>query len=400
MCNLYINTIFISMSYFQNRKRWKIILFLFAVSIVIFTLWYTHRLADYIAKEEIKKAEEIASAYNLLNSNTSDELELSKALDKIKLNATIPVIWANSKDEILAAKNFDSLKINRNKNYLAAELKKLKTKEQFIIVLLPDEQKQYLYYKDSDLLVSIRKYPFYVLALVALFFVISYAAFTSARRAEQNQVWVGLAKETAHQLGTPLSSLTAWIDILREKLNSDDDALMFDEMQKDIDRLVLIAERFSKIGSVPELEKCRIIDVLQNGVDYISKRASKRINIYLEKDTNINLFAMLNPPLFEWVLENLMKNALDAMDDKGEIHVKAFEHDGFIFIDINDTGKGVPKNKFEQIFEPGYSTKKRGWGLGLTLARRIVEEYHHGKIFVKESSPKGTTFRIQLQQAL
>ena len=206
MCNLYINTIFISMSYFQNRKRWKIILFLFAVSIVIFTLWYTHRLADYIAKEEIKKAEEIASAYNLLNSNTSDELELSKALDKIKLNATIPVIWANSKDEILAAKNFDSLKINRNKNYLAAELKKLKTKEQFIIVLLPDEQKQYLYYKDSDLLVSIRKYPFYVLALVALFFVISYAAFTSARRAEQNQVWVGLAKETAHQLGTPLSS--------------------------------------------------------------------------------------------------------------------------------------------------------------------------------------------------
>jgi len=388
------------MSYFQNRKRWKIILFLFAVSIVIFTLWYTHRLADYIAKEEIKKAEEIASAYNLLNSNTSDELELSKALDKIKLNATIPVIWANSKDEILAAKNFDSLKINRNKNYLAAELKKLKTKEQFIVVLLPDEQKQYLYYKDSDLLVSIRKYPFYVLALVALFFVISYAAFTSARRAEQNQVWVGLAKETAHQLGTPLSSLTAWIDILREKLNSDDDALMFDEMQKDIDRLVLIAERFSKIGSVPELEKCRIIDVLQNGVDYISKRASKRINIYLEKDTNINLFAMLNPPLFEWVLENLMKNALDAMDDKGEIHVKAFKHDGFIFIDINDTGKGVPKNKFEQIFEPGYSTKKRGWGLGLTLARRIVEEYHHGKIFVKESSPKGTTFRIQLQQAL
>lgn len=388
------------MSYFQNRKRWKIILFLFAVSIVIFTLWYTHRLADYIAKEEIKKAEEIASAYNLLNSNTSDELELSKALDKIKLNATIPVIWANSKDEILAAKNFDSLKIIRNKNYLASELKKLKTKEQFIVVLLPDEQKQYLYYKDSDLLVSIRKYPFYVLALVALFFVISYAAFTSARRAEQNQVWVGLAKETAHQLGTPLSSLTAWIDILREKLNSDDDALMFDEMQKDIDRLVLIAERFSKIGSVPELEKCRIIDVLQNGVDYISKRASKRINIYLEKDTNINLFAMLNPPLFEWVLENLMKNALDAMDDKGEIHVKAFEHDGFIFIDINDTGKGVPKNKFEQIFEPGYSTKKRGWGLGLTLARRIVEEYHHGKIFVKESSPKGTTFRIQLQQAL
>lgn len=385
------------MNFFQKHNRWKIILFLLAVSIVFFTLWYTQRLASSIAKEEIKKAQEIADAYNLLNSNTSDELELSKALDKIKLNSTIPVIWANRSDEILDFKNFDSVKINNNANYLKLELKKLKTKEQFIEIKVPDNQEQYLYYKDSDLLVSIRKYPYYVLALVALFFVISYAAFTSARRAEQNQVWVGLAKETAHQLGTPLSSLTAWIDILREKLNTEEDAVMFDEMQKDIDRLVLIAERFSKIGSVPELEKYRVVDVLQNGVDYISKRASKKIHIFLVKDTDVNLFAMLNPPLFEWVLENLMKNALDAMEDTGEIHVYAFERDGFINVDITDTGKGIPKNNIEQIFQPGFSTKKRGWGLGLTLARRIIEEYHHGKIFVKESSAKGTTFRIILK---
>ena len=190
------------MNFFQHRNRWKILLFLFAVSIIFFTLWYTHRLAESIATEEIKKASEIADAYKILNSNTSDELELSKALDKIKLNSTIPVIWANGNDEILAEKNFDSVKVSKDLKYLSKELQKLKTKGQFIDIHLPENEKQYLYYKDSDLLVSIRKYPFYVLALVALFFVISYAAFTSARRAEQNQVWVGLAKETAHQLGT------------------------------------------------------------------------------------------------------------------------------------------------------------------------------------------------------
>ena len=387
------------MNFYQQRNRWKILLFLFAICIIAFTLWYTHKLAQSIAKEEIKKAEEIAYAYKILNSSSSDELELSKALDKIKLNNNIPVIWANKQDEILAEKNFDSVKVAKHKNYLQKELVKLKQIHQYIDIHLPENEHQFLYYKDSDLLVAIRKYPFYVLALVALFFIISYAAFTSARRAEQNQVWVGLAKETAHQLGTPLSSLTAWIDILREKLNGQEDDEMFNEMQKDIDRLVLIAERFSKIGSVPELQTNRVIDVLQNGVDYISKRASKKIHIYVKDGTDINLFAMLNPPLFEWVLENLMKNALDAMDDSGEIFAYAFERDGMINIDITDTGKGVSKNNLEQIFEPGFSTKKRGWGLGLTLARRIIEEYHHGKIFVKESSSKGTTFRIILKAA-
>ena len=288
------------MNFYQQRNRWKILLFLFAICIIAFTLWYTHKLAQSIAKEEIKKAEEIAYAYKILNSNSSDELELSKALDKIKLNNNIPVIWANKQDEILAEKNFDSIKVQKNKDYLQKELVKLKQIHQYIDIHLPENEHQFLYYKDSDLLVAIRKYPFYVLALVFLFFIISYAAFTSTRRAEQNQVWVGLAKETAHQLGTPLSSLTAWIDILREKLSGQEDDEMFNEMQKDIDRLVLIAERFSKIGSVPELQTFRVIDVLQNGVDYISKRASKKIHIYVKEGTDINLFAMLNPPLFEW----------------------------------------------------------------------------------------------------
>ena len=384
---------------FQHRNRSKILLFLFAISIIFFTLWYTHRLAESIAKEEIKKAAEIADAYKILNSNTSDELELSKSLDKIKFNENIPVIWANAKDEILAQKNFDSVRVEKDKAYLPHELHKLKKIHQYINIKLPGNEKQYLYYKDSYLLVSIRKYPFYVLALVALFFVISYAAFTSARRAEQNQVWVGLAKETAHQLGTPLSSLSAWIEILRDKLNTAEDDDMFDEMQKDIDRLVLIAERFSKIGSVPELQRHRVTDIIQNGIDYMAKRASKKINIYMLENSDTNIMSMLNPPLFEWVLENLMKNALDAMDDRGEITVNAFERDGFVTIDVRDTGKGISKNDLEQIFAPGFSTKKRGWGLGLTLAKRIIEEYHHGKIFVKESSSKGTTFRIILKAA-
>jgi len=387
------------MNLFQHRNRWKILLFLFALSIIFFTLWYTQRLASSIAKEEIKKASEIADAYKILNSNTTDDLDLSKALDKIKYNTTIPVIWANAADEILAEKNFDSVKVSKDKKYLINQLRKLKSIKQYINIQLPENETQFLYYKDSDLLVSIRQYPFYVLALVALFFIISYAAFTSARRAEQNQVWVGLAKETAHQLGTPLSSLSAWIEILREKLNTEDDDMMFDEMQKDIDRLVLIAERFSKIGSIPELQRHRVTDIVQNGIDYMSKRASKKIHIFMMKDTDSNMMAMLNPPLFEWVLENLMKNALDAMDDTGEIHVKAVERDGFVTIDVTDTGKGISKSNIDQVFAPGFSTKKRGWGLGLTLARRIIEEYHHGKIFVKDSSSKGTTFRIILKAA-
>lgn len=383
----------------QRRNRWKILLILFALCIVFFTLWYTQRLASTIEREEKLKVQEIANAYKVLNNDSSDALELAQALDKIKLNNNIPVIWATDNDEILAYKNFDSAKVHKNTQYLNTQIIKLRAILQFFIITLPDNEQQFLYYKDSNLLINIRQYPYYILALVALFFLISYMAFTAARRAEQNQVWVGLAKETAHQLGTPLSSLTAWIDILREKLNSEEDAIMFDEMQKDIDRLVLIAERFSKIGSIPELEKNRVADVLQNGVDYISKRASKKINIYIENSVSSNLFAMLNPPLFEWVLENLMKNALDAMSDSGEIKLNAFEQDNHIYIDLTDTGKGIPKNNFEQIFAPGFSTKKRGWGLGLTLARRIIEEYHHGKIFVKESSLKGTTFRIILKAA-
>jgi len=379
-----------------RQKRWKYLLFFLATSIVVFTVWYTRNLANAIATEETQKAEDIADAYSILNSNSTDELELSKALEKIKDNTNIPVIWADKEHIVFAYKNFDSAKVNQDTTYLLKQIMHLRSQHHVIEIDLANNQKQYLYYKDSDLLVNIRKYPFYVLAMVALFFIISFAAFSASRRAEQNQVWVGLAKETAHQLGTPLSSLSAWTEILQQKITAEKDQYIFDEMQKDLDRLVLIAERFSKIGSVPELSKNRVADILQNGIDYIAKRASKKIEITMNPNVDMNLFAALNPPLFEWVLENIMKNALDAMDEKGAITLNAIEQDNQIIIDISDTGKGITKGQLEQIFEPGFSTKKRGWGLGLTLARRIVEEYHHGKIYVKESSSKGTTFRIIL----
>ncbi len=388
------------MNFLFRQKRWKYLLFFLATSIVVFTVWYTRNLANAIATEETQKAEDIADAYSILNSNSTDELELSKALEKIKDNTNIPVIWADKEHIVFAYKNFDSAKVNQDTTYLLKQIMHLRSQHHVIEIDLANNQKQYLYYKDSDLLVNIRKYPFYVLAMVALFFIISFAAFSASRRAEQNQVWVGLAKETAHQLGTPLSSLSAWTEILQQKITAEKDQYIFDEMQKDLDRLVLIAERFSKIGSVPELSKNRVADILQNGIDYIAKRASKKIEITMNPNVDMNLFAALNPPLFEWVLENIMKNALDAMDEKGAITLNAIEQDNQIIIDISDTGKGITKGQLEQIFEPGFSTKKRGWGLGLTLARRIVEEYHHGKIYVKESSSKGTTFRILINKII
>lgn len=383
------------------RDRWKIVLFIFAVGIVFFSLWYTHILAQEIAREEIEKANMLAAAYNTLNSLESGEDELANALETIKSNHNIPVIWASADQQILGYKNFDSVQVRTSEKYLAFELKKLRKKKQYIVIDVAGADKQYLYYEDSDLLKKIRKYPFYQLMLVALFFIISYAAFSATRRAQQNQVWVGLAKETAHQLGTPLSSLSAWIEMLRDKLTDEEGQMMVDEMEKDIDRLDLVTKRFSKIGSPPELQPTDLLEVVHHCVDYMSKRAAHHIQLQVKDTTDGRCRVNINAQLFEWVLENLMKNSLDAMEGKGKIEIIVFEKDGIVTIDLKDSGKGIPKDQFEEIFEPGFSTKKRGWGLGLTLSKRIIEEYHFGKIFVKDSVlGKGTTFRIMLKSAV
>jgi K+-sensing histidine kinase KdpD len=377
----------------------KYSLLLYALIIIFFSLWYTNQIASVIKEQEISQANELANAYMTLNSSDANEDELEYVLEKIKNNNNIPVLWTDANQQIIAYKNFDDAKINANENYLENELNKISNNK--IEIKIDDNEVHYLYYKDSQILQKIKKYPYYQLFLVLLFFLISFIAFSSIRKAEQNQVWVGLAKETAHQLGTPISSLSAWIEILKEKLNDEDGQMMVNEMHKDLDRLYLVANRFSKIGSVPELKREPILPVLERVIDYMKKRAAYSIIFQLVDGTADagNCYVNLNAQLFEWVLENLLKNALDAMDKNGKISLIISDTKEAIFIDVKDTGKGIPTNHFEKVFDTGFSTKKRGWGLGLALSKRIVEEYHNGKIFVKESTlNKGTTFRIVLKK--
>ena len=274
-------------------------------------------------------------------------------------------------------------------------IEKMRLEHEPIEIKIGKNLKQFILYKDSDLLVRLRYYPFFQLAVIALFLFVSYLAFSSSRKAEQNQVWVGMAKETAHQLGTPLSSLMAWLELLKMKGMS---AEYTAEIEKDIHRLQTITERFSKIGSAPALLKENIYEVLKRSVDYIKTRSSGSVDFILNPDSR-DLLAPMNVPLFEWVLENILKNALDAMGGKGKINLNITDQQQFVYIDITDTGKGIPKGSYKTIFKPGYTTKSRGWGLGLSLSKRIIEEYHDGQIFVKNSDVnKGTTFRIVLNK--
>jgi len=246
------------------------------------------------------------------------------------------------------------------------------------------------------LLVKLRYYPFFQLAVIALFLVVSYLAFSSSRKAEQNQVWVGMAKETAHQLGTPLSSLIAWQEFLKMKGT---DAAYTSEIEKDIQRLQTITDRFSKIGAAPALQKENVRDVLQHSIDYIRSRTSDKVSFSISTTGADHVFAPMNVPLFEWVIENILKNSIDAVGGDGKIHITITDQHQFVYIDISDTGKGIPKSSYKTIFKPGYTTKKRGWGLGLSLSKRIIEDYHDGQIFVKSSDlNKGTTLRIVLKK--
>lgn len=258
--------------------------------------------------------------------------------------------------------------------------------------------KLFLYYKNSKLLTLLIYFPYFQIGLIIVFLFIGYLAISAAQRAEQNQVWVGLAKETAHQLGTPITAIVGWIENL--KLITEDEVSlgMLDEFQNDVNRLELIAERFSKIGAVPELTKANVMETLERNMEYMSKRAPRKVNFDYPKAAESEvLLVKINQNLFDWVFENLLRNALDAMEGKGKISVTAFQDDDFVYIDVEDTGKGIPASKFNSVFKPGYSTKKRGWGLGLSLTKRIIKNYHNGKVFVKQSEVgKGTTFRIEL----
>jgi len=380
---------------YTRKQRWKLILLLIALFIGIGSLWYTNQLVKKLSVEEKKKVELWAEATRQISDFNTEPGDISFALSVLTNNTTVPVILTDGNNQVISTRNLDSL-LSEDASYLKKELQIMKEQHEPITISFASNQKNYIYYKDSYILTQLRLYPYFQLLVIALFLIVSYLAFSSSRNAEQNQVWVGMAKETAHQLGTPLSSLMAWLEYLKSQEYPEEH---ISEIEKDISRLNTITERFSKIGSAPALKKENLTEVLQNSINYIKTRSSSRIIFTLNNKQTYNVEAPLNVALFEWVLENIFKNAIDAMGGEGSINVLITDQQQFAYIDITDSGKGISKSKYKTVFKPGYTSKSRGWGLGLSLSKRIVEEYHAGEIFVKSSEQnKGTTFRIVLKK--
>jgi signal transduction histidine kinase len=390
---------------YLKRKRGKILLLLVAVLIGVASLWYTNWLTEKMAGEERKKVELWAEAIKgLVDADiltTSPEMErlntnyLNLLNMIVSQNTSIPIIIVNQDGSFNTDANIHYGE-NRREQVLRKELDKMKDYSDPVVIELSEETTQYLYFRESDILRNLRYYPLVQLVVIIIFILVAYFAFSATQRAEQNQVWVGMSKETAHQLGTPISSLMAWIELLKLK-NIDEKIIM--EFESDTKRLEKITERFSKIGSKPELLETNLIEVLNSTVSYLKTRSSKRVTFETSFNDDNKVLVPLNGALFSWVIENLCKNAIDAMENNGKITLALKVKDENVILDITDTGKGVPKSQFKTIFQPGFSTKKRGWGLGLSLAKRIVENYHSGKIFIKWSElGKGTTFRIVLNK--
>ena len=328
-------------------------------------------------------------------SNQDLDRDYSFILEVIKNNETVPMILTGENQRVISTRNVN-LPGNNKQEALDRLIEEMKSEHDPIEINLP-EGKQYIFYKDSTLLTRLSFFPLIQLAVVALFLFISYYAFSTSRRAEQNQVWVGMSKETAHQLGTPTSSLLANLELL--KMEDLKNPSIVQEIEKDISRLENITERFSKIGSRPSLKPQNITTVLMNVVSYIKSRVSSRVEFSLNFNADDGVYIPVNKALFEWVVENLFKNAIDSMNGEGKIQLSLSEKNNLLYIDITDKGKGIPKSKHKTIFQPGFTSKKRGWGLGLSLAKRIVEQYHNGKIFVHHSEPgKGTTMRVILKR--
>ncbi|HNW99088.1 MAG TPA: HAMP domain-containing sensor histidine kinase [Bacteroidales bacterium] len=325
-----------------------------------------------------------------------DDLIKSFISEVVINSASVPVIITDStKSKIIAFGNLDSTKVD-DKNYLNSMIESMQQQNKPVEIELSGIGKSFIFYKDSFLLTQLKYYPYIQFLIIGLFLLVAYFLFSTSRKAEQNQVWVGMAKETAHQLGTPLSSLMAWVEILKLK-NVDKETIR--ELEKDAYRFNTITQRFSNIGSQPKLEKTNIVKVINNAVDYMKARTSQRVQFSVNLQKDYEYIIPLNEHLFEWVMENLCKNAIDAMEGEGKIDITITVESDFVNIDIADTGKGMAKSKFKTVFKPGYTSKQRGWGLGLSLSKRIIEEYHKGKIFVKNSViDKGTTFRIALKR--
>lgn len=388
-------SIYNEMNIYKKKIRWKFFLLLGAVVIGIGSLLYTNRLVKKLEHEERKKVELWARATNLVaNSDVTGE-SLTLVYDVISSNETVPVILVDRDTNILYFNNIDTFRVANPKLFLQKKLASMMEENPPIEIPYLPGRKQFLYFSKSTILTNLTWYPLVQLAVILLFILVAYFAFSSSRKAEQNQVWVGLSKETAHQLGTPLSSLMAWLEMLRMK---NTDPQLIDELDKDLQRLNKVTERFSKIGSQPSLQNDNLVDIVEGTLNYLRTRASDKISFTLHSEQK-EILLPLNPPLFEWVVENVCKNAMDAIEGEGEVAVTITDNLQFVLIDVVDNGKGIPKNAQKTIFKPGFTTKKRGWGLGLSLTKRIVEEYHMGKIFVASSEiGKGTTIRIILNK--
>lgn len=398
------------MDIYSQKKNWKFILIGSAIAIGISSLIVTNILVKELKNEEREKIELWADATKQL-VGISGEGDYSLAIKVISENNNIPVILVDDCDSILESRNFqiyskiDSLFMrvglyNSTKitpQFLRKELLSIKKNGDPPIEVNIIGDKQWIYYKDSALLNRLRFYPIYQLGFIGLFMFFAYYLFSASKRSEQNQVWVGMAKETAHQIGTPLSSLMAWTELLKEQEGNE---LMVTEMEKDITRLETITDRFSKIGSQSELKKIDVSQLITQSIEYLKSRMPVNTEFNINIPTK-KIFIPLNNILFEWVIENLVKNAVDAMKGKGKIFIDIVDENSFIYINIMDTGEGIDKSIFKTVFKPGVTSKKRGWGLGLSLSKRIIEDYHKGIIFVKKSEKGiGTTFTIKLPKKL
>ena len=371
----------------QTSDTFRYIFLICASIIVIVSLFFMQRMADALAIEEKRKIEVWAEATTLfITADENTDIDFISGI--IEGNTTIPVYMTDHKDSVLFVRN-----VSKKPHTYSSTIARLKDAGNRIEVTVSPEDTQYIYYDDSHLLRMLQYFPYVQFAVIALFLCVAFVAFASIKNAEQNKVWVGLSKETAHQLGTPISSLLAWTELLKINSNS---SKYLPEIAKDVERLRTIADRFSKIGSQPELEHTNLNTTLERSIQYMSGRISDQIILKVNIPST-PIYTYISTSLMEWVVENIVKNAIDAMEGKGELRIELTEKDKLIYLDFTDTGKGINHRDFKKVFRPGYTTKQRGWGLGLSLVKRIIADYHKGKVYVKQSEiGAGTTFRIEL----
>ena len=384
-----------SIDFYQNKKLVKWLIFLISVLLGLGSIGYTHRLVEELREREDRQIRVLSAALDYA-STTSENLTFINQ-EIIQQNYSFPIIMADEQGNPIDFRNI-AFKNSRNQADSMQVLKEelLEMQEDYPPIVLQEAAIR-IYYRNSELLTNLKYYPYIQLAVILLFGLLVYVVFNQSKLSEQNRVWAGLTKETAHQLGTPIASLMAWMDYLKNSPVWDENQEIIQEMDKDVTKLRVVTERFSSIGSRPVIQPENVYEIIEEGVSYLRPRISTKVDWEIQADSK-DLVALLNKPLFDWVIENVCKNAVDAMKGKGVIRISLFQdNDKFVGIDISDTGMGIEKMKFKKVFTPGFSSRKRGWGLGLTLSKRIVEGYHGGKIFVKQSElGKGTTFRILL----